>query len=172
MKIYLVPLRFQDNFLLKKLSDNIEKSLTAKVILYRRNIPLIGSFDKLRNQFNSSWLLNQLKIIKPPDADKILGLTEYDLFIPIFTFVFGEAEFNGPTAVISTYRFRNELYGLAPDKNIVASRLITESLHELGHTLGLRHCRETNCVMRPSSYVEEIDFKPAHFCKSCNVNIL
>ncbi|MFC1475220.1 archaemetzincin family Zn-dependent metalloprotease [Candidatus Zixiibacteriota bacterium] len=171
MKIYLIPLKFEDDELLRELSEVIQKLLSLEVSIYPNKMSLYGGYDPFRNQYNSSWILNQLKKSAPNGADKLLGITEFDLFIPIFTFVFGEAEFNGHTAVISSHRFQNELYGLPPDREIMTTRLIKESIHELGHTLGVRHCRNTQCVMYPSSYAEDIDFKPAFFCEKCHAKI-
>ena len=42
-----------------------------------------------------------------------------------------------------------------------------EAIHELGHTHGLLHCADPTCVMRASTYVEEIDLKSAGFCLRC-----
>ena len=39
--------------------------------------------------------------------------------------------------------------------------------HELGHCDGLLHCRLDGCVMRASTYVEEIDLKSAERCRRC-----
>jgi archaemetzincin len=40
-------------------------------------------------------------------------------------------------------------------------------VHELGHAFGLVHCRDQRCVMRASTYVEEVDLKDAGFCDAC-----
>ena len=44
---------------------------------------------------------------------------------------------------------------------------LKEAMHELGHTYGLFHCRSLDCVMHISTYVEDIDTKPAEFCREC-----
>jgi archaemetzincin len=62
---------------------------------------------------------------------------------------------------------RNEHYGLAADENLLLSRLIKEVIHELGHTFGLIHCHAPDCVMRSSTYVEDIDQKGQSLCMSC-----
>jgi archaemetzincin len=89
------------------------------------------------------------------------------LFIPIFTFVFGEAQLGGRAALVSVRRLRQEFYGLAPDKAMLYARAEKEVLHELGHTLGLVHCRSFECVMRFSNSIEEVDLKSSDFCESC-----
>jgi archaemetzincin len=104
----------------------------------------------------------------------VLGVTAQDLFIPILTFVFGEAQLGpGPAAaaVASLHRLRQEFYGLPPDPALARDRLLKEALHELGHTLGLRHCHDYRCVMSSSHAVENIDLKLAEFCPDCAVSL-
>lgn len=167
MTIQIVPLRFEDTSLLEAVSAALTNILKARVAISSDGFSLEGGRDPMRNQINSTWVLSRLLESYPNGVDKVLGVTEQDLYVPILTYVFGEAELGGRAAVVSAHRFRNEMYGLpaAPDK--MRDRLIVESLHELGHTCGLTHCHSINCVMRPSSYAEEIDFKPARFCSPC-----
>jgi archaemetzincin len=131
-----------------------------------------ASFDPNRCQYNSTRLLAQLLTDPPwagsaPPETKTLGITEVDLFVPVLTYVFGEAELGGQAALVSTHRLRPEAYGLPPDPALLAERLAKEAIHELGHTLGLTHCREDSCVMRPSTYAEEIDLKSDALCSAC-----
>ncbi len=110
--------------------------------------------------------------MKPPlDAEKMLGVTEVDLFIPILTFVFGEAQLKGIGAVVSTRRLHNRFYGLPEDREATTDRLLKEAVHELGHTFGLIHCVQNKCVMNSSTYVENIDQKPAELCPLCQKSV-
>jgi archaemetzincin len=102
-----------------------------------------------------------------PDSSKILGLFNVDLFIPILTFIFGQAYLNGRTGIASLYRFSNERYGMTGDNQFLAERFKKEVIHELGHTFGLIHCHNQTCVMRSSTYVEDIDQKEQSFCPIC-----
>lgn len=95
------------------------------------------------------------------------GVTALDLYIPILTFVFDEAQLHGNCAVVSSFRLRQEFYGLPSDPALFRERLRKESVHELGHTLELSHCDDYQWVMSPSHGVERIDFKTSHLCKSC-----
>ena len=79
----------------------------------------------------------------------------------------GEAQLNGPAAIVSITRLRNEFYGLPKNDTLLRERMEKEAIHELGHTFGLVHCRNDLCVMRPSTYVENIDLKPPQLCYSC-----
>jgi len=91
-----------------------------------------------------------------------------DLYVPVLTYVFGEAQLNGKAAVVSSYRLRDELYGLPKNPQRLKERLEKEAVHELGHTFGLIHCRNPNCVMYATTYAEEIDLKSRNFCRVCS----
>jgi archaemetzincin len=97
----------------------------------------------------------------------MLGVAEVDLYIPILTFVFGEAQMGGPCALISAHRLRQEFYGLPADPDTLYQRLLKEAVHEVGHTLELTHCEDYQCAMAPSHAVEWIDLKESSLCSSC-----
>ena len=78
-------------------------------------------------------------------------MTEIDLYIPVLTFVFGEAQLADGGAVVSAHRLHQEFYGMPTDPELLHERLLKESLHELGHTYGLRHCPDYTCVMSSSN---------------------
>ena len=78
---------------------------------------------------------------------------------------------NQQTAIASVYRLRNELYGLKQDEDLLLDRTIREVIHELGHTFGLIHCNNSACVMRSSTYVEDIDQKSHRMCIKCKALI-
>jgi len=85
----------------------------------------------------------------------------------VLTFVFGEAQLSGNCAVVSLHRLREEFYGLPPNEELVRARLLKEAVHELGHTFGLRHCDNWQCVMTSSHAVERLDVKGTEFCFLC-----
>ena len=109
------------------------------------------SFDRTRGQYNSRQLLALLVEDGADHADRALGVTALDLFIPALSFVFGEAQLDGRAAVVSLHRLRSEAYGLRPDPGLLLERLVKEALHELGHTHGLVHCHALDCVDRKST---------------------
>ena len=121
-----------------------------------------------RGQYHSSELLSALqqKFMKR-NTWRLLGVTDVDLYIPILTFVFGEAQMGGPCSVVSYHRLRQEFYGLPASRDLLARRLLTECVHELGHTLQLSHCQDYQCVMASSHAVEWIDLKRWTFCRDC-----
>ncbi len=136
---------------------------------------LHNAFDSSRGQYNSTLLLSRLPGPGVPSNGntlKQIGLVDVDLFIPVLTFVFGEAQFDGQAAVVSTHRLSNQYYGLPRSHELLLARLEKEIIHELGHTFGMYHCRQFECVMRSSTYVEEIDMKKALPCAACTARLL
>ena len=83
----------------------------------------------------------------------ILGITEYDLYKTSHQYVFGSSSEAHRCAVISTHRLRSEFYGDPTDENALFQRMLKESVHEIGHALGLRHCYNARCAMYYSDSV-------------------
>ena len=129
------------------------------------------AFDTFRNQFNSTSLLAAILERFGTHPGKVIGITAHDLFVPVLTYVFGEAQLDGTAAVVSGHRLLESFYGIAPDPHLERERLVKETVHELGHTFGLVHCHTMDCVMRTSTAVEEIDVKGVLFCENCDEQI-
>lgn len=166
-EIVLVPIYLAERpGLLRGLARCLGEAFGAPVEVRRPWFDPERCLDPERGQYNSTLLLAQLQGA-PGDAWRVLGVTGIDLFIPVLTYVFGEAQLPGRAAVISLHRLSPELYGLPPDEERLAGRAEKEAVHELGHTFGLVHCRQPGCVMGTSTYVEEIDLKSARFCDEC-----
>ena len=98
---------------------------------------------------------------------RAIGVTRLDLFVPILTFVFGEAELGGRCAVVSLQRLDERFYGVPAREELLRERLVKEAVHELGHTFGLRHCEDWRCVMTSSHAVDRLDVKGVEFCREC-----
>lgn len=129
------------------------------------------AYDPIRGQFDCRRLLPDLETWNDPEPGLILGMADVDLFSAIFTFVLGEAKLGGAVGIFSLYRLRSTFYGLPEDPQLLESRARRESLHELGHLLGLVHCREPECVMRFSPGAEEVDLKGDDFCPTCRGHV-
>ncbi len=137
-------------------------------------VPLDGSFalNVSRNQYGSTPLISALLEKFEDFQGKILGVTSGDLFVPVLTYVFGEAQLDGKVAVVSSHRLRDEYYGLDSNPEQLRLRLLKESVHELGHAFGLLHCQNYLCVMHSSTGVEEIDVKTERLCGECKAKLV
>ncbi len=129
------------------------------------------AFNFARQQYSSTEILASLMNSGTPSSERILAVTAVDLYIPILTFVFGEAQLHGSCAVVSFHRLRQEFYGLPANSTVLSDRLLKEAVHELGHTMPLAHCEDYQCVMAPSHGVEWIDLKTSQFCTSCQAAV-
>ncbi len=171
--ILIVAISPVDRTLLQPLVKPLTSAFRCRIEVTRA-VQLDGSFafNLSRNQYSSTALITSL-LEKFEDFDgRILGVTSGDLFVPVLTYVFGEAQLDGKVAVVSSHRLREELYGLAPDPNLLNLRLVKESIHELGHAFGLLHCNNYLCVMHSSTGAEEIDVKTDRFCSTCSGQLL
>lgn len=153
--------------LIEELAERLPRTFPLQVRIREPWFDPQLTYDASRGQYNSNMLLGQLLSDPSEQTLRILGVTSVDLFIPVLTYVFGEAQLGGRAAVVSTNRLRSEKYGLPPDPETLIARLEKEAVHELGHTFELLHCSDSACVMRPSTYVEEIDPKGVDFCAAC-----
>jgi archaemetzincin len=125
------------------------------------------AFDGGRGQYGSIPILAMLHRLCPDDALKLLAVTERDLFIPVLTFVYGQAQLGGRVGVVSLARLRQEFYGLARNDAVLRERAHKEVLHETGHLFGLVHCADRRCAMSLATSVRQIDGKDAAFCAPC-----
>ena len=170
-RIQLLPLGSLNPELLSELASGLAREfLIPCEILTPVGEPSFA-FNVTRQQYSSTEVLVALEQRDTPDTWRLLGVTALDLYIPIFTFVFGEAQLEGKCALISAYRLRDEFYGLPPNVPLLRERMLKEAIHELGHTLGLPHCEDYQCVMASSHGVELVDLKSGHFCAGCRAAV-
>ena len=130
-----------------------------------------GAYDGGRGQYRSVDMMKALAQAAPPDAARLLGVTEVDLAIPMLSFLFGQAQLDGSVAVISLCRLRQEFYGLPADQELLRERTVKETLHELGHTFGLTHCREGKCAMSLATHIGLVDQKAEGYCAQCGTHL-
>lgn len=122
------------------------------------------ALDAVRRQYSAAKMLDLIQASGTREGVIRVGLTPLDLFLPVFTHLYGYAQMGGRAAVVSTFRIRPE-FGSVPD--LLLDRTVKEVLHELGHTMGLVHCPAPWCAMHASRWPEEIDLKDAAFCPPC-----
>ena len=127
------------------------------------------AFVENRMQYDAAALLRILESDRTPGCDKLIGVTAVDLFIPIFSHVFGEARQNGRAALVSIFRLAKNNDGSAPAPATVYERAAKVAIHELGHLFNLVHCNDERCLMHFSGNLDELDRIDLLFCRYCRV---
>jgi archaemetzincin len=130
-----------------------------------------AAYSAARAQWSSTAFLEALLPRVPGPATRLLGVTERDLFVPVLSFVYGQAQLGGRVAVVSLARLRPEFHGLPPAADVLARRAAAEAVHEVGHTFGLVHCPDRRCPMSLSIDLPDLDGKTATPCPACRVMI-
>ncbi len=153
------------------IAGDVEHEFSIPVINQEGHLELIEFYDPARRQYDGNKLLHKIDAIYASDRVKTIGVFNVDLFIPILTYIFGQAFLNGRSGIASVYRLSNERYGMPADELLLADRFRKEVIHELGHTFGLIHCADPRCVMRSGTYVEDIDQKSHHLCSRCRLKL-
>ncbi len=150
--------------------DRLTDPISARYPWIRVNVAnpvgdVEDAHDSRRNQYHSTRILVLLENhIHSLPADKVLGITALDLFVPGLNFVFGEGRLPGNVGVISTARLKPQ--STADDK-LFEARVVKEAVHEVGHMIGLNHCPKTSCVMHFSERLADTDLKSADLCETC-----
>lgn len=158
-----------------EIPDWINQALTETVEAIfgfrTRVVPLLAdlyfAYDEKRDQYFSTAILGELEKKSPRDCVKVLAVTREDLFIPILTHVYGEAQLGGRAAVVSVSRLMD--YPEAGDLKKSRERIVKEAAHELGHAFDLRHCEDPRCIMHYCRKLEDVDHKSDQFCRYCKV---
>lgn len=166
-QIGLVPVGRVEARMLDFLKVNLEEHFQNKVLVCHPLDEPAYAYDPKRKQYRSTAILDQLIGYGKGVCECALGVVGVDLFVPGLSFIFGEADVVNQVAVISLARLDQRFYRLPEDYNIFLERALKEATHELGHTYGLRHCPEVECVMFFSNSLADTDRKKATFCPVC-----
>lgn len=175
MKIGILQIGKINPEIIQRIQENLRMifpKTTCVIILKKLPIPE-ETFDKTRDQYFSEAILRKIQEYaeKEEALNRVLGIVDVDIFVPELNFVFGEAECPGKAALISLWRLKPEFYGEAPNTELFLERTTKEAVHELGHTLGLRHCSNPFCVMYFSNSIFDTDRKQSLFCNKCYLKV-
>lgn len=150
--------------------SRVFKSLTFDISQKHIDVPT-HAFNEGRRQYNSSIILEELSHLYNKGVfegyERVIGLVDVDAYVLGLNFVFGEALLNGPVAIVYLARLKPEFYGGPSNYELFIERICKEIVHELGHTIGLRHCANPRCVMHFSNSIIDTDYKSMLFCARC-----
>jgi archaemetzincin len=173
MKIGILPIGQVDTAIVRRVQENLEQifpDTTCRVLAEKLPV-LERAFDKKRKQYRSNVILSEIQAFaaEKEDLNRVLGIVDVDIFVPELNFVFGEASCPGKAALMSLFRLRSEFYAEPSDDAVFLARAVKEAVHEVGHTLGLRHCPRGSCVMHFSNSIFDTDKKQSLFCDECSL---
>ena len=163
--IYLVPIGDIDKSYFFRLCNDLKFRFKLKCFIKPSLVSPDYAYNLKRRQYLASKILNELKKIKVDNINKVLGITDVDLYARGLNFVFGQAELGGRNCLISVIRLDPKFYGYKYNENLFYDRILKEAVHELGHTFGLRHCDDRKCVMVFSNSLLDTDYKSSNFCE-------
>jgi archaemetzincin len=165
--IYLLPLGMLDEGIVATIDQGVRRTFRLAVRQLRAEETPGYAYDAARRQYSSELILRAIIKRTPENALRLLAVTGVDLFIPMLTFVYGQAQLNGKVSVVSTARMHQEFYSLPGNQKLTLSRIAKESIHELGHTFGLTHCSNPSCPMSIATGLEQLDAKGDLLCDGC-----
>lgn len=166
-RIHIVSFALHDHSFLETIRNDVSREFQTGVKIKEGHLDLSYYLDPTRRQYNANEILKEVHESFSQGNWKVIGLFNIDLFIPILTYIFGQAYLNGTAGIASTYRLNPTRYGMKADSGLFLTRTVKEVIHELGHTYGLIHCYNVGCVMNSSTYVEDIDQKESQLCPDC-----
>lgn len=166
-KIVIVPMGEVD--------VNLAESLARKLgPVFRRQVEILKGMkmpseahNVIRNQYYAVVIMAKLERLKSNSREKVIGICEESLYLPDETYVLGHADSLSGTGVVSLHQIRTEFYGLPENDSWVFPRLYKETLHRLGHMMGMPECRNSKCVNYFSQMMLDIDNKNERFCDIC-----
>jgi archaemetzincin len=174
LSVQVVPLGPVDDRLLRVVAANVFAlcQLPARVA---KGGPLPSSaYAPQRQQYDAAALLKHLDGQRAEATlKKTIAVTAVDIFVPIFSYVFGEARLGGASALVSIYHLSDDL-GKNASKTTAAElylRAVKVALHELGHLFSMPHCEDHRCLMHYADSLEAIDGTPLQFCRYCRAEI-
>jgi len=148
---------------LRDLQDPLAAHVSVQTVVAKTALPSPAyAFNKDRGQYHCNAIMRRLTPMLEPGQHVIMGITDVDLFVPDSPFVFGEADRESKTAVMSIFRLRQ-----GADGDHLRRRIQTEVVHQAGHLLGLSYCEDARCVMFFAQTPQDCDRKQLSLCNMC-----
>ncbi len=152
------------------------KAIAAHILGYMNlNVDILPPLEhpayalhEKRLQYDAGTILKALEEASFHEYEKVIAVLDVDLFVPILTYVFGEARQGGKYALVSLYRLKKNLDGSTASTPLLLERAAKVALHELSHLFDLHHCMDTRCLMHFSGELGQLDETPLYFCRYCS----
>lgn len=167
MNIYFAPVVFSNTQLLDRIMEVLGRTFKTNVNKISLSVDTESLYSPERKQYYSTGFIEQSINQTTHLNGKVVLITELDIYVPVLTFLFGEAQLNGKHSVVSVFRLHEEFYSGITDNELLYERASKEIYHELGHNFGLKHCPDWDCVMHSSNSIEQVDLKGNIYCKNC-----
>jgi archaemetzincin len=103
-RIFIVSIGSVDPDILRNIANALEKAFHCKVELGKKMLIPQDSYNSKRRQYHSTIILQKIQAVKPKSFDRMLGITDVDIYVPELNFVFGEADILSGVTVISLTR--------------------------------------------------------------------
>jgi archaemetzincin len=166
-KLVIVPLGEVDYFLVNKLATNLSSTLSlTSNILQGSKLPT-ESYNIMRSQYFSTVILQHLELKKSSQREILLGVMEEDIYGNDGHFVLSNHDNLTGCGLISLLHFRSDFYGLPENEKWIYPRLFKESFKIVMQLMGMRTCRNPNCILYYSDEMRDIDDKRLKLCDIC-----
>jgi len=120
----------------------------------------VTAYYSARDRYRADSLIRYLGRSATGDTI-VIGLTNKDISTTKGNIqdwgIMGLGDNPGRACVVSTFRLS------ASDRD---GQLYKVAVHELGHTMGLQHCKDTTCYMRDAEGENHLD-EEKDFCPDC-----
>jgi archaemetzincin len=168
IKLKIVPIGNVDQSVLQEIRKKLrERFKIAVEVVDSIEIPQ-NSFNRFRNQYSGDTILENLE---KSFNDKVIGITNTDIYTDKLNFIFGQAKIKGNVCIVSLFRLHPRFYNQPVNDKVFIERAAKESIHEFGHMIGLQHCKEEGCVMNFSNSIKDVDNKTDKFCYMCELQL-
>jgi len=159
----VLPEKVIDTLLLE-LPQIIDANFSAE---FKIDMPS-NSFNESLELHDSHKILSHLsKECSEKNFDKLLGICDVQSYSNNMCFIFGEAPIDGKIGAIYLNLLKKPIREGNYDSELFLQRTVKEAVHELGHSLGLKHCNFNSCVMYFSQNLQNTDNKNRNFCGRC-----
>ncbi len=173
MLIRIVPLGNLSEKVLQEIDAALREVFNARCKILPGLLIPQESFNYWRKQYNAEKILNFVsKQAEAKFIDKAIPtllVTDQDIYLEDLNFVFGVEDPEKSCCMVSIARLRPEFYDQRPNPTVLNERAVKEAIHEIGHHLGLPHCKHSFCVMNFSPSVINVDRKQKYFCRGCKI---